>query len=73
MAIPPSPPSPQRITEVTPQRPPLFILHKDYFYLRQREHKKKQQQAEATETLKHLDLPPVPNSSPPLLKAQINF
>lgn len=47
-----------------PQAPPKFILQRDYFYLRQREHMKKQQKKEADQKLKTLQFPKVPTDIP---------
>lgn len=50
----------------SPQQPVRFIIQKDYFYLRQREYMKKIQKKEATEKLKTLQFPEVPQTMPTL-------
>ncbi|KAI8082790.1 VPS4-associated protein 1 [Halteromyces radiatus] len=55
---------PPASTSPQPQAPPKFILQRDYFYLRQREHTKKQQKKEAEERLKTLQFPSVPKTIP---------
>lgn len=50
----------------SPQQPVRFIIQKDYFYLRQREYTKKIQKKEATEKLKTLQFPEVPQTMPTL-------
>ncbi|KAI8388472.1 VPS4-associated protein 1 [Radiomyces spectabilis] len=57
------------LTPSKPTEPPKFVLHRDYFYLRQREHMKKQQKREASDKLKNLQFPEVPKT-PPISKAK---
>ncbi|KAF7728809.1 hypothetical protein EC973_005435 [Apophysomyces ossiformis] len=49
---------------VRPQQAPRFILHRDYFYLRQREQLKKIQKKEAAEKLGSIQFPEVPKNRP---------
>ncbi|CAO3703071.1 unnamed protein product [Rhizopus stolonifer] len=52
------------IVEEPTIQPVRFVLQKDYFYLRQREHAKKRQKKEASEKIKTLQFPEVPKQAP---------
>lgn len=60
----PRTPSPPPAPNQQQQQPVRFILHRDYFYLRQREHIRKAQKKEANEKLKALQFSEVPKHRP---------
>ncbi|KAI8641267.1 VPS4-associated protein 1 [Parasitella parasitica] len=64
----PSSPSSSSMLPTSSQQPVRFVIQRDYFYLRQREHRKKIEQKEASEKLKTLNFPEVPKTLPTIPK-----